>query len=111
LSDSTAEVTLLSGVKIVDLTQFEAGPSSTEALGWLGADVVKIETPNLGDPGRRLRAGVPDHNPYYFPRLQRQQALDDGEPEVAGRAGAAEGHAAHRRCMRREFWHLYTSVT
>ncbi len=61
-----ANVQFLAGVKIVDLTQFEAGPSCTEALAWLGADVVKIENPRLGDPGRRLRPGQPDHDPYYF---------------------------------------------
>jgi len=66
MNDAVASVQFLSGVKIVDLTQFEAGPSCTEALGWLGADVVKIENPNLGDPGRRLRSGEPDADPFYF---------------------------------------------
>src|SRR3984957_16431200 len=61
-----ANVQFLAGVKIVDLTQFEAGPSCTEALAWLGADVVKIENPRMGDPGRRLRPGQPDNDPYYF---------------------------------------------
>ena len=42
----------LAGLKILDLTQFEAGPSCTEALAWMGADVVKIENPKVGDPGR-----------------------------------------------------------
>src|ERR1700749_1372117 len=66
MNDAVANVQFLSGVKIVDLTQFEAGPSCTEALAWLGADVVKIENPKMGDPGRRLRPGQPDNGPYYF---------------------------------------------
>ncbi|HVY18128.1 MAG TPA: CoA transferase [Rhodopila sp.] len=64
--DNVRPVGFLSGVKIVDFTQFEAGPSCTEALAWLGADVVKIENPKMGDPGRRLRPGQPDDDPYYF---------------------------------------------
>jgi len=66
MTEAVASVNFLSGVKIVDLTQFEAGPSCTEALAWLGADVVKIENPKMGDPGRRLRPGQPDDDPYYF---------------------------------------------
>jgi formyl-CoA transferase len=66
MTGPVASVQFLSGVKIVDLTQFEAGPSCTEALAWLGADVVKIENPKMGDPGRRLRPGRPDDDPYYF---------------------------------------------
>jgi formyl-CoA transferase len=60
------EVDCLEGVRVVDFTQFEAGPSCTEALAWLGAEVVKIENPGLGDPGRRLRRGQPDDDPWYF---------------------------------------------
>ena len=63
---SVTDFSFLQGVKVVDFTQFEAGPSCTEALAWLGADVVKIENPMRGDPGRRLRPGKPDNDPYYF---------------------------------------------
>src|SRR3984885_435445 len=66
MSDKAATFDFLSGVRVVDFTQFEAGPSCTEVLAWLGAEVVKIENPGLGDPGRRLRKGHPDDDPYYF---------------------------------------------
>ena len=66
MDDNSAMVDLLSGIRVVDFTQFEAGPSCTEALAWMGAEVVKIENPRMGDPGRRLRPGQPDNDPYYF---------------------------------------------
>ena len=55
----------LEGLKILDLTQFEAGPSCTEALAWMGADVVKIENPGVGDPGRSV-GGKSDKDANYF---------------------------------------------
>lgn len=66
MSDNVADFTFLQGIKVVDFTQFEAGPTCTEALAWLGAEVVKIENPNRGDPGRRLKPNQPDDDPYYF---------------------------------------------
>jgi len=66
MNNNLADFSFLSGVKVLDLTQFEAGPSCTETLAWLGADVVKIENPRMGDPGRRLRPNQPDDDPYYF---------------------------------------------
>ena len=56
----------LNGMRVLDLSQFEAGPSCTEALAWLGAEVVKIENPKLGEPGRASVFGSPDKDSHYF---------------------------------------------
>jgi crotonobetainyl-CoA:carnitine CoA-transferase CaiB-like acyl-CoA transferase len=66
MSDNTQDLNFLQGVKVVDFTQFEAGTTCTEVLAWFGAEVVKIENPGRGDPGRRLRPGKPDDDPWYF---------------------------------------------
>src|SRR5947208_687348 len=59
MSEISQDFNFLQGVKVVDFTQFEAGTTCTEVLAWFGAEVVKIENPGRGDPGRRLRPGKP----------------------------------------------------
>ena len=66
MNENAQDFKCLAGIRVVDFTQFEAGTSCTEVLAWLGADVVKIENPKTGDPGRRLRPGKPDEDPWYF---------------------------------------------
>ena len=54
----------LEKMRVLDLTQYEAGTSCTQLLAWLGATVVKVEQPGVGDPGRHTERG--EHDSLYF---------------------------------------------
>ena len=74
----------LDGLRILDLTQYEAGTSCTQALAWMGADVVKIEAPDHGDPGRAVGFSAhPEYSAYFcnWNANKRSVAIDLKTPK------------------------------
>jgi formyl-CoA transferase len=59
----------LEGVRVLDMTHVQSGPSSTQILAWLGADVIKLEAPGRGDITRSQLRDVPDVDSLYFTML------------------------------------------
>lgn len=56
----------LSGIRVLDLAQWEAGSTCGQSLGFMGADVLKIEKPKGGDPARIASADSADSDSIYF---------------------------------------------
>ncbi len=74
----------LKGIKVVDFTEVQSGPSCTQMLAWLGADVIKIERPGVGDATRKELQFNPDLPSYYFLQLnsdKKSLSLDAKTPD------------------------------
>lgn len=74
----------LQGIKVIDFTEVQSGPSCTQLLAWLGAEVIKIERPGVGDATRNELQFDPDCPSYYFLQLnsdKKSLALDAKTPD------------------------------
>ena len=63
----------LEGVRILDMTHVQSGPTCTQLLAWFGADVIKVERPGTGDATRRQLQDVPDVDSLYFTMLNHNK--------------------------------------
>jgi len=73
----------LDGVRILDFTHVQSGPTCTQLLAWFGADVIKIERPGVGDITRGQLRDVPNVDSLYFTMLnhnKRSITVDSKNP-------------------------------
>jgi len=76
----------LKGIKVLDMTHVQSGPTCTQLLAWFGADVVKVERPVVGDATRAQLRDIPDADSLYFTMLnsnKRSITLNPKNPEGA----------------------------
>jgi formyl-CoA transferase len=74
----------LSGVRILDFTHVQSGPTCTQLLAWMGADVIKVERPGVGDITRGQLRDIPNVDSLYFTMLnhnKRSITLDTKNPK------------------------------
>ena len=76
----------LHDIKVLDFTHVQSGPTCTQLLAWLGADVIKVERPGVGDATRGQLRDVADADSLYFTMLNHnKRSLTVDGKTAAGR--------------------------
>src|SRR3546814_16804760 len=92
----------LEGVRILDFTHVQSGPTCTQLLAWFGADVIKVERPGVGDATRGQLRDNPDADSLYFTMLNHNKrthtlttTAEKGQEVQDGRVETSEVRAEH----------------
>lgn len=77
----------LDGIKVLDFTHVQSGPTCTQLLGWFGADVIKVERPNVGDATRKQLVDKPGADSLYFTMLNHnKRSIELDSKNATGKA-------------------------
>ena len=74
---------VFAGLRVIEMGTFITGPAAAMYLGDLGADVIKVERPGIGDPFRSFKGGL--YSPHYqtYNRNKRAITLDTRKTRIA----------------------------
>src|SRR5688500_8597035 len=88
--------TVLTGIRVLDLSRVFAGPAATQILGDLGADVIKVEEPGRGDEARHFGI-TPETRERHREASPSFLALNRNKRSIAIDLGSPAGQRAVRR--------------
>ena len=72
----------LEGIKVLDFTHVQSGPTCTQLLAWFGADVLKVERPGVGDATRQQLVDVAGADSLYFTMLNHNKRSIELNPKT-----------------------------
>ena len=87
----------LEGVRILDFTHVQSGPTCTQLLAWMGADVIKVERPGEGDATRAQLRDIPGVDSLYFTMLNHNKRSVTINSKTKGGIKVLDRHPSNLR--------------